>query len=220
MNPKKARGKVFLSYIKILKNFLFPSPKTFLFVDGSNLYGAQNELFGPDKFLDFAKFIAELEKKLNIALDKTLFYASYSPTPKNPTSKQKDYLKNEGLFYQSVRKTPKCVFFKGYRSPTSGKEKEVDVKLAVDIVHLAHQNQFSRLFLFSGDADFMHALLIARSLKKEINIMALENRVPYRFTFNFLTYIIKTAKKQIKINKHQKIKEIFIDKSIFVKKIC
>lgn len=27
--------------------------KTFLFIDGTNLYAAQYELFGPDRYLDF-----------------------------------------------------------------------------------------------------------------------------------------------------------------------
>ncbi len=47
-------------------------------------------------------------------------------------------MKNEGLFYKSVRKMMNVKFFLGYRSKTSKKEKEVDVKLAVDVVNFAH----------------------------------------------------------------------------------
>ncbi|EKD80061.1 MAG: hypothetical protein ACD_40C00213G0045 [uncultured bacterium] len=59
--------------------------KTFLFVDGSNLYGSQYELFGPDKYLDF----------------------SSSPTPTKVSIKQQKYLKNEQYFYRSVIETNK-----------------------------------------------------------------------------------------------------------------
>jgi len=35
----------------------------YLFIDGTNLYAAQYELFGPKRYLDFGKLISELEKK-------------------------------------------------------------------------------------------------------------------------------------------------------------
>lgn len=37
--------------------------KTYLFIDGTNLYAGQYELFGPDKYLDFSKFIKQIENK-------------------------------------------------------------------------------------------------------------------------------------------------------------
>lgn len=124
------------------------SDNTYLFIDGSNLYGSQFALFGPKKFLSFNDLITRLEKLLKISFDKIFFYASFSPIPKKPTKKQKLYLKNEALFYKNVRKTPKVDFFKGYRSPTSGKEKEVDVKLAVDMVDMAHRNKYQKMYYF------------------------------------------------------------------------
>ena len=116
--------------------------KTHLFIDGTNLYAPQYKHFGPKKYLYFPIFINEIEKKLKVKFDRINFYASYSPQPKNPTQKEKLYLKNEALFYRSVKQTKNTVFFTGYRSKTSGKEKEVDVKLAVDIVDFAHRNKY------------------------------------------------------------------------------
>ena len=72
--------------------------KTFLFVDGTNLYAGQYELLGPDKYLVFSLFIKEIESKTGISFDKIYFYASYSPRSKNPTKREKLYLKNEALF--------------------------------------------------------------------------------------------------------------------------
>lgn len=187
--------------------------KTFLFIDGSNLYSGQYDLFGPDKYLYFPKFILLVEKKLKISFDKIYFYASYSPQPKDPNKKQKEYLKNEALFYKSVKNTANVIFFTGYRSKTSGKEKEVDVKLAVDIVHYAHLNKYNKLYLFSGDADFMHALHIANELRDSVAILALENRIPMRFAYYYQTYVILFDSSYVRLKTLPKQKITIIDAS-------
>lgn len=196
--------------------------KVFLFVDGTNLYAGQHELFGADRYLDFPLFIKKIEKKLKIVFDKIYFYASYSPKPKKITVKIKDYLKNEQFFYKSVKKTPNIFFFKGYRSKTSSKEKEVDVKLGVDVVDMAHRNLYNNLFLFSGDADFMHAIKIAESLNKKAQILALENRIPVRFSYHYPAYIFvvkSTGRIEKKLNKKQKIKTIYVNEVEIVRQI-
>ena len=180
---------------------------TFLFVDGSNLYASQYQLFGPKYFLNFRKFIKNIEMYQKIKFNKIFFYASYS-SPKTGSKTEKNYLKKEFFFYKSAIKTPHCTFFKGYRSPTSGKEKEVDVKLAVDIVDKAHQKQYKSLYLISGDADFMHALVIVQNLKIEINIISTENRVPHRFVHIYKTICVIT-KKGYKVPYHNKITPLF-----------
>lgn len=103
-------------------------------------------------------------------------------------------------------------FFKGYRSKTSGKEKEVDVKLAVDIVDFAHRNKYNQLFLFSGDADFMHAIVCARRLNKQIAILALENRIPNRLAYTYKTFVFTISNKKLGIHAKQKVKIIRINK--------
>ena len=127
------------------------SGKSYLFVDGSNLYAGQFELFGPNKYLDFRKFIKETERKIGVEFSKIYFYASYSPKSKKPTKKEKLYLKNEALFYRSVKRTKNTVFFRGYRSKTSGREKEVDVRLAADLVAFAYQKKYEKLYLLLGN---------------------------------------------------------------------
>jgi len=190
----------------------------YLFVDGTNLYAAQYELFGPKEYLNFSEFIKEIQRKIKIKFDKIYFYASYSPKSKQSTKKQRAYLKNEALFYRSVKETKNTVFFKGYRSKTSGKEKEVDVKLAVDIVDFAHLDKYDNLFLLSGDADFMHALTKAVKLKKKVAILALENRIPNRFVYFYKTFILKfDLVEEIKINKKQRIKIVCLKRSKIIK---
>ncbi len=181
--------------------------KAYLFIDGTNLYAGQYELFGPNKYLSFPRFLKAIETKLKLRFARIYFYASYSPQPVKLTKKAKKYLKNEALFYRSVKKTPRTVFFKGYRSPTSGKEKEVDVKLAVDIVDFAYRNKYDDLYLLSGDADFMAAIQVAQKLAKRIVILAIQNRVPNRFSYNFPTVVFfLTEKLNDKFFPRQKIK--------------
>lgn len=196
------------------------SQKIFLFIDGSNLYGGQYELFGPSKYLNFSLFIKEIEQLLRINFNKIYFYASFSPKPKNLDKKQKRYLKNEALFYRSVRKTKDVVFFKGYRSPTSGKEKEVDVKLAVDIVDFAHRKTFDKAFLLSGDADFMQALHTVKKLHIPTAVFSMQNKVMFKALLFYKTYVIRFHNQKINFRKIRKHPEyITLDKNKVVKNV-
>lgn len=175
-----------------------------LFIDGSNLYGSQYKLFGPDHYLDFSLFMNQVEKHLKITFKKIYFYASYSPKSKNSMSKEKKYLKNEAFFYKSVRETKKVIFFKGYRSPTSGKEKEVDVKLAVDMVDFAHRKKFDKFFLLSGDADFMQALHALKALHLSTAVISIENTIMYKALLFYKMYIIQFSTREIRLYKIRK----------------
>lgn len=189
-------------------------PRNHLFVDGSNLYAGQFELFGPNRYLYFPDFIKALEKCLKKTFDCIYFYASYSPKPKKLTKKTKLYLKNEAFLYRGVKSLTDVNFFKGYRSETSGKEKEVDVKLAIDIVDFCHRNLIENLYLCSGDADFMHALKIDENFTKSISIIALENRVPHRFSYFYPTFVCNFDGKIPKVLPRQRITRIDLPKEL------
>lgn len=165
--------------------------KTYLFIDGTNLYAAQYELFGPNKYLNFSKFIKEIEKIIETSFDKIYFYASYSPRPRKPNKKQKLYLKNEALFYKGVRQVKNTFFFRGYRSKTSGKEKGVDVKLAADLVSFAFLNRYDVVYLFSGDADFLQALFVIKKFQREkrIFLLCMGNKLMYQGIYYFKTFV-------------------------------
>ena len=193
--------------------------KTYLFIDGSNLYAGQYDLFGPENYLDFSKFIGEVEKRLKVKFYKIFFYASYSPKPKYLTQKAKQYLKNEALFYRNVKTLDNLTFFNGYRSKTSGKEKEVDVKLAVDIVNFAHLRRYDQAFLLSGDADFLHALFVAKELRKQVEIICLQNKILHKAAYYFKTTIFAFKKFVYNQSPKQKIKILTIPKNSFIKSI-
>ncbi len=178
--------------------------KTFLFIDGSNLYSGQYDLFGPDRYLNFSSFINLIEKKLTVHFDRIYFYTSYSPQPHHPTKKQKGYLKNEAFFYKSVKNTQNVIFFTGYRSKISGKEKEVDVKLAVDVVDFAHRNYYQTIFLMSGDADFMEALHAVNRLGKKASVLCIENKIMFKSLLFYSMYIVTFGKHAIRLKKIRK----------------
>lgn len=195
--------------------------KTFLFIDGTNLYAGQYKLFGPNYFLDFEKFINSVEDQINIKFDKMYFYASYSPKPINPIIKEKKYLKNEALFFKSVKRTKNVVFFTGYRSKTSGKEKEVDVKLTADIISFAFLDKYKSVFLLTGDADFLQALFSIKKFhnQKKINLLCLENKVMFQGLFFFRSYIIYFVNRPEFKRKFNKLSFIKLKKDELVSKI-
>ncbi|MCL4353583.1 NYN domain-containing protein [Patescibacteria group bacterium] len=179
--------------------------KIFLFIDGTNLYAGQFQLFGPDKYINFPAFLREIEKSLRIKFDRIYFYASYSPKSNKPTAREKTYLKNEAVFYRSVKSIQNLTFFRGYRSKTSGQEKEVDVKLTADIISYAFLDKYHEAYLFSGDADFLRALFSIRKSynKKKLYLLCLQNKLMYQGIFHFKTFIInlvgnKKFKKELK----------------------
>jgi len=187
--------------------------RKYLFIDGTNLYAGQYDFFGPDKYLEFPKFIKKTEEKLSLKFDKIYFYASYSPFPQKPTGKQKKYLKNEAIFYKSVKETKNLVFFKGYRSKTSGKEKQVDVKLTADIITYAFLNKYEEVFLMTGDADFIQALFSIRKFNhdKKISLICLENKIMYQGLLFFQSYVLVFKKKPIFNRKFKNVKLIKIN---------
>lgn len=173
--------------------------KTYLFVDGTNLYAAQYELFGPNEYLDFGLFIIEIELKLNIKFSKIYFYASYTPRH----SKNRKYLVNEFKFYKVVKNTKNVIFFKGYRSKSSGKEKEVDVKLSVDLVGYGLLNHYTQAFLMSGDADFLQAAFFIKRFHttKKIKLLCISNKIMYKGLYALSSIIIDFTNKTIIKNK-------------------
>ena len=184
--------------------------RIYLFVDGSNLYAGQYELFGPKKYLDFPKFIDLIETKLKLRFDKIHFYASYTPKREKIAKKHQKYIINEFQFYKKVKQLSKVTFFKGYRSKTSGKEKEVDVKLTADIVSLGFLNKYKIVYLLTGDADFLQALFTIKPLKKKVCLICLQNKLMYKGAFHFKTYAIVFDKIKLKFHPKQKLEVLEI----------
>src|SRR3989339_275974 len=103
--------------------------KTYLFIDGTNLYAGQYELFGPKTYLNFIKLIKTIEKNFDICFTKIFLYESLT-------------------------------------------NKDIDV------------------YLFSGDADFLQALIKVKSVNKNPIVISLQNRIMYKAVYFFKLIII------------------------------
>src|SRR3989338_6179868 len=157
--------------------------KTNFYIDGTNLFAGQYELFGPHKHLSFSFLIQEIKKI--IPLDSIFFYASYM-NQKNRTKLTEDRKKliaSEALFYREVRNTKDVTFYRGHRSPTSGKEKGVDVHLSVDIVKDIFFGKCNQIAIMTGDADLIYPLEIVKMLKVPTHAIFLPNRFSLEMTY-------------------------------------
>lgn len=155
--------------------------KTFLYIDGTNLFAGQYDLFGPKEILDFSSLIKEIKKLFSVK--KIYFYASYIGKVNLRDKKLKDLVEAESQFFNQVKAVRGLYFYKGHRSPTSGKEKGVDVHLAVDVVKHAFKKECDRVVIMTGDADLVYPLEIAKELGCSINAVFLPNRFSLGIAF-------------------------------------
>jgi len=151
-----------------------PKGKTFLYIDGTNLLAGLVDIFGYKNIPSFDSTLKEINKFYKV--DWTYFYASYTPSENIRSEKIKKQIGLEIEFFKEVRLQKNLTFYQGYRSPTSKKEKGVDVHLAVDIVKDAFLKKFKRAIIFSGDADFEYSVEIARNLGLPVYAFFLPNR--------------------------------------------
>ena len=163
---------------------------TNLYIDGTNLFAGQNDLFGPRQYLD-----------------RVFFYASFM------NAKQRgNRAVAEALFYRQVKETDNLFFYKGHRSPASGKEKGVDVHLSVDIVRDVLLHGCKQVVIMSGDADLIYPLEIAQSCQVETVAIFLPNRfspeMAYKTDKSFVLNFANKFKKLVNLPKRLKIVSI------------
>lgn len=170
-------------------------PRAHLFIDGSNCYHAlkENKLY--DKFT-YESFFNELSKKYNIT--GSYYYDAIKNIQLEPsqyakqqefharlqksipklviqTRKLKYLLKHDRMdaarhnanFCKNCdKRLDKFLSEAGLLK--SSKEKGVDILLVTDMVKGAFQNRFDVALLVSGDADYVPAVELVQSLKKEV----------------------------------------------------
>lgn len=170
-----------------------------LYIDGTNLFAGQNQLFGPKNYLRFSDLLVEIRKIYPV--HNIYFYATYLGFRRKHSS----FIflpSTEAHFYRHVRQTRGLTFFKGHRSPTSGKEKGVDVHLAVDMVYHAICGRYDEAILMTGDSDLIYPLEIVQSLGLPVHAIFLPNRFSLEIAFkarsatvlNYAGYFVSTMK--------------------------
>ena len=183
--------------------------KTYLYLDGTNLFAGQNELFGPNKYLSFSYLVKEINKLIDI--DNIFFYASYIGQRNRGrlTKRRKQLIAAEALFYREVKNFKGLSFYKGHRSPTSGKEKGVDVHLSVDIVKDVLLEKCDQIVIMTGDADLIYPLEIVKMFKIPTCAIFLPNRfsleMAYKVDKAFVLNFLNRFKKERKLPKGLKV---------------
>lgn len=153
-----------------------------MYIDGTNLFAGQYDLFGQKETLDFSSLIKEIKKLFPVK--KIYFYASYIGKVNLKDKKLRDLVEAESRFFNQVKATRGLYFYKGHRSPTSGKEKGVDVHLAVDIVKHAFKKECNRVVIMTGDADLIYPLETAKELGCSVNAVFLPNRFSLEMAYH------------------------------------
>ncbi len=172
-----------------------------LYIDGTNLFAGQYDLFGPKRVLSFGGLLGDIKKHYPVS--KVYFYASY--TPRKPKRRPELFYRNEAMFYREVRHTPHVDFYKGDRSPASGKEKGVDVHLALDMVKDAFLKTYDEAIIMTGDADLVYAVQIVRRLGLPVFAIFLPNRFSLGISFAVNSSMVLNYLKRFLTQKGNKI---------------
>lgn len=150
--------------------------KIVLFVDGSNLFGGLTEVLGFGSYINFRSFLQEIRKDFSI--NEIYFYGTYMKIDASKPVSYRSHVMAQKAFFDSAKNTPGVKFIQGHFSG-SGKEKGVDVKLAVDMTLGASQNQYDEAIIMTGDADLRYAVEITKKQQKPVHLAAIGSRFPF-----------------------------------------
>jgi uncharacterized LabA/DUF88 family protein len=92
------------------------------------------------------------------------YYAAPVPQGVTPAEQRKYWMQQQ--FFQAIQRHGKAVVRLGrfQKDPTSGalREKGVDVLIAVELIHLAHQDRYDIAIVMSADGDLVPAVDVVR----------------------------------------------------------
>jgi len=175
-----------------------------MYVDGTNLLAGLVEIFGYKQVPSFSSILKEINNYFKI--DRIYFYASYTPAKNIKSQKIRKQIGLEINFFKEVRQLKNLIFYQGYRSPTSKKEKGVDVHLAVDMVKDAFLNTYSKAIIFTGDADLIYPIEAVRSiLKKQVFSVFVPTRFSLEISYRTNGSLMLNYKQAFDKNKYRKL---------------
>ena len=139
-----------------------PSERIMIFIDGSNFYHGLKQEFGSAK-IDMGKLVDKL------CDGRRLMRVYYYNAPVGQQDDSSRYRGQQAFFY-NLRRIPYFEVKLGRleRRGDSFVEKGVDIKMAVDMLHLAHQNTYDTAILVSGDGDFAYVVEAIKYLGKHV----------------------------------------------------
>jgi uncharacterized LabA/DUF88 family protein len=155
--------------------------KTVLFVDGRNFIAKINSILNPnkekEKEVDFSiyNFAGLLDKILSgISVSEKIFYIGRLTRYEKTKEKSVELIKKQRELKTSLEKQGFKIIYAGRVRGHEGncpqghkflifKEKGVDVRIAVDMITLAHNKELKRAIIASSDSDLQPAI---KELKK------------------------------------------------------
>ncbi len=172
-----------------------PSKKAVLFIDASNFYHSlkENKLFN---LFSYKSLYENLSKEFNVS--RVYFYDAIKNSHIEPEQYSKQQAFHERLkkeipdlvirskklkYFLTNERTEKAKnnagFCKDCKTKIDGflaaagllkisKEKGVDILLVADMIKYAYQDRYEIALLATGDADFIPAVELAQTLKKEV----------------------------------------------------
>lgn len=133
------------------------------FVDGQNLYHAAREAFGrPYPDYDVAALATRICNDSGWSIVQVRFYTGIPDAADNPFWQQFWSAKlsamgrqNLYVFSRSLRYHNRVVKLPDGTTHTllAGQEKGIDVRIALDVIRMAHRNEYDVAILFSQDQD-------------------------------------------------------------------
>jgi uncharacterized LabA/DUF88 family protein len=147
------------------------------FIDGQNLFHAARESFGyPYPSYDVAALATAVCQAQGWALSQTRFYTGIPDPTDDPFwhgfwSAKLAVMGRQGvhLFARSLRYHNRVVNLADETKHTflAGEEKGIDVRIALDIIRLAHREEFDVALIFSQDQDLSEVADEIRAIARE-----------------------------------------------------
>ena len=155
---------------------------TCLYVDASNVYGGLVEILPLGCYLDFGEILACIRE--DFVVNRIKAYGTYLSDEPLASLARRKLIGAQQKFFQTIRDIPEAEFIKGYLSPTSRKEKGIDVKMAVDMVKDAYDSTSLTALIMTGDDDFLYPVICLRNMNIKVHLVALGSRLPYGTAHN------------------------------------
>ncbi|MHB8840686.1 MAG: LabA-like NYN domain-containing protein [Candidatus Aquicultor sp.] len=150
--------------------------RVIIFIDGSNFYHSIKGYCGKsDSKLDYR----ELSKK--IAGDGRKFIKTYyyrAPVVDDGTEKAKTMATGQQRLFSKLRQTEGVEVCLGrmYKQDDTYIEKGVDIKIAIDMLTKAFNDEYDVAVLISADSDFEEVVKAVRGLGKRVELGTFTNR--------------------------------------------
>jgi uncharacterized LabA/DUF88 family protein len=146
------------------------SERVGVFIDGSNLLGSLSRI--SVGYPNLQRLITHLIGK-NPLVDACFYGAPPVNAPQG--TKQINYYPHWMRFVAAHRNTPGLKFYYGYREK-DGKEKAVDVALAVDLMRGACKRTLDRAIVVGGDGDHQYAVEEAAKEIVQLSVIVVERQ--------------------------------------------